>query len=196
MTLSGENRMDVPVRRHPVRRFLDALYLGCGVLAGVLLVAVCALMLTISLSREIGFQVRSGDDITGWLCAGSFALGLAHTFRYGDVVRVGLLIERFEGRTRLVLEAICLVIGCTMTGLLAFYCCDLVWDSYRFNERSQGVLPVPMWIPQIELAVGTVVQFIAFVDALVDTLRGRRPGYARSKPKTVEEVMEVASHGV
>ena len=188
--------MDMSVNRHPLRRFLDALYLGCGVLAGVSLVGVCILMLTISLSREIGFQVRSGDDITGWLCAASFALGLAHTFRYGDVVRVGILVERFEGRTRLVLETICLVIGCTMTGLLAYYCSDLVWDSYRFNEQSQGVMPIPMWIPQLGLAIGTAVQFIAFADSLVETLMGRRPVYARSKPKTVDEVMEAASHGV
>jgi TRAP-type C4-dicarboxylate transport system permease small subunit len=188
--------MDNAARPHPVRRALSALYLGCGILAGIFLVLICVLMLTISLSREIGFQVRSGDDITGWLCAAMSALGLANTFKAGDVVRVGLLVERFEGRKRLIAEAVCLVIGCIITGYLAYFSCDLVWDSYRFNERAQGVLPIPMWIPQLGLAVGTVVQFIAFAEELVLTLTGTRPSYARSAPKTVDEVMEAASHGV
>jgi TRAP-type C4-dicarboxylate transport system permease small subunit len=188
--------MDMAARRHFFRRFLDALYLGCGILAGIFLVGICALMLAISLSREIGFQVRAGDDITGWLCAAMSALGLAYTFKSGDVVRVGLLVEKFEGRKRLVIEAACLVIGCLITGYFAYYACDLVWDSYRFNERAQGVLAIPMWIPQLGMATGAVVQFIAFADELVCTLMGQRPSYARSAPKTVDEVIEAASHGV
>lgn len=188
--------MSDAAKPHPVRRALSALYLGCGILAGLFLVAICVLMLTISLSREIGFQVRAGDDITGWLCAAMSALGLAYTFKAGDVVRVGLLVEKFEGRKRLVLEAACLVIGCIITGYFAYFSCDLVWDSYRFNERAQGVLAVPMWIPQLGMAIGAVVQFIAFAEELVFTLLGARPSYARSAPKTVEEVMEAASHGV
>lgn len=182
--------------RGTARVLLDGLYMGCGIVAGLFLVLICVLMMLISVGREVGFNVPAGDDITGWLCAASFALGLAHTFKNGDVVRVGLLVEKLDGRARLWVEAACLAFGTLCTGALAWYCIDLVADSIEFNERAQGVLPIPMWIPQSAVAVGCAVQFVAFADELVRTLGGHRPAYAKDEPKTVEEVLERAASSV
>jgi TRAP-type C4-dicarboxylate transport system permease small subunit len=175
------------------RRALDGLYLATGWLAGLFLIAVCALMLTLSIGREIGINLRSGDDLTAWSCAAMAALGLAHTFKSGEMVRVGLLVEGLQGRTRVRVELAVLVLGTLLVGAFAYYACDLVWDSYRFNERAQGVLPVPMWIPQLGMAAGAIVLFIAFLDELVGAASGARPSYAKDPPKTVEEVIERAA---
>jgi ABC-type spermidine/putrescine transport system permease subunit II len=53
-------------------------------------------------------------------------------------------------------------------------------DAYRFGERSQGILSVPLWIPQAVMALGTVVLFVAFVDDLIVVLRGGRASYERA----------------
>ena len=45
-------------------------------------------------------------------------LGLAHTFRHGEMIRVGLLIDRFEGRTRWCVEIFALLIGLRLHRLL------------------------------------------------------------------------------
>ncbi len=172
---------------------LDGLYLACGWLAGLMLIVVCALMLILSAGREVSFNLRGGDEFAAWATAAMFALGLAHTFREGAMVRVGLLIERFEGRARLVAETVCLALGCVATGALAWFTVDLVWDSYRFNERAQGVVPVAMWLPQSALALGMIVQFIAFLDQFVGCLRGALPAYALPAPKTAAEVLERAA---
>jgi TRAP-type C4-dicarboxylate transport system permease small subunit len=179
--------------RSRVGRALDGLYLATGWLAGLFLIAVCVLMLILSVGRELGINLRSGDDLTAWSCAAMAALGLAHTFKSGEMVRVGLLIERLQGKRRVMAELAVLALGTTLAGYFAYFACDLVWDSYRFNERAQGVLPVPMWIPQLGMALGAIVLLIAFLDELAGALMGRRPTYAKDPPKTIEEVIERAA---
>jgi TRAP-type C4-dicarboxylate transport system permease small subunit len=176
-----------------MRRALDGLYLATGWLAGLFLIAVCVLMLILSVGREVGINLRSGDDLTAWSCAAMAALGLAHTFKSGEMVRVGLLIEGLKGRARVWAELAVLALGSLLVGAFAYYACDLVWDSYRFNERAQGVLPVPMWIPQLGMAAGAVVLFVAFLDELVRVASGLRPSYVKDPPKTIEEVIERAA---
>jgi TRAP-type C4-dicarboxylate transport system permease small subunit len=42
------------------------------------------------------------------------------------------------------------------------------------NDVSTGTDATPLWIPQIAMAVGMVVLFIALIDEWVLQLRGRR----------------------
>ncbi len=179
-----------------MRRPFRLLYLTCGWLAGISLVGICILMLLLSLGRIIGFNLRGGDEITAWASTATFALGLAHTFYHGEMVRVGLLIEGLSSRWRLIAEGLCLIVGSIFTGLLAFYCIDFVWDGYRFHEPTPGVLVIPLWVPQAPLAFGTSVLFIAMVEQLVLCLSGQRPAYAKDAPKTTEEVLERAASSV
>src|SRR5262245_59031932 len=50
-------------------------------------------MLAQALGREIGVLVRGADDIVAWLCAASAFFALGHTFRHGELVRVGGLVR-------------------------------------------------------------------------------------------------------
>ena len=179
-----------------LRRILDVLYTACGVLAAACLVGICALMMLLSIGREIGVNVRSGDDITAWLNAAMFALGLAYTFRHGEIVRVGLGIERLTGRARVRAEAACLVVGTASAGALAVFTADMVRDAWAFNDRAQGVLAAPMWIVQLPVAFGMAVLFVAFAEQLLLALCGTKPLYARDPPKTKDEVLARAAEGV
>ena len=50
----------------------------------------------------------------------------------------------------------------------------LAWLSHDFNDMSTANDATPLWIPQLAMAVGTVVLLIAFVDEWVLELRGLR----------------------
>ena len=50
----------------------------------------------------------------------------------------------------------------------------MTWQSLQFNDMSQGVIAMPLWIPQLGYSGGLVILFIAFVDELVHVLRGYR----------------------
>ena len=175
-----------------MRVFLDRLHLYAGYLAGAFMVAIFALMMAISIGREINFNVRAGDDFVSWCMAAMAFLGLAHTFRHGEMIRVGLIIDLIEGRKRWYVEIFALLIGCGFIGFFAFYAVQMNWQSWQFNDMSQGVVIIPMWIPQLGYSVGLVILLIAFVDELIHVLMGGEPRYEKPKPKTAEEVVEQA----
>jgi TRAP-type C4-dicarboxylate transport system permease small subunit len=175
-----------------IRRLLDGLYLAAGYLAGAFLVAIFVLMMILSAGRPLGINLPAGDDFTAWCMAATAFLGLAHTFRNGEMIRVGLLIDRFEGPTRRVIEIVSLIIGCGFIGFFAWHAVVMNYQTFVFAERAQGVVPVPMWIPQLGYSGGLVILLIAFVDELVHVLRGGDPRYEKPKPQTAEEIVERA----
>jgi TRAP-type C4-dicarboxylate transport system permease small subunit len=180
-----------------IRRLLDALYLGAGYLAGLFLIAIFVMMMAMSLGREFGVNVKSGDDIASWFMAALAFLGLAHTFKSGEMIRVGLLTDRLEGRVRWVTELFALTLAALFIGYFAWHAVDLVLTSWRINDMSTGVLVVPLWIPQIGFTSGLVILFIAIVDELVRVVAGNAPSYQKEPPRTAEEVIErAASSGV
>ena len=116
-------------------------------------------------------------------------LGLAHAFKAGEIIRVGLLLDRLQGRARRAVEVACLTVGAALVGYFAWYAVRLVVDSWRFNDMSQGVVAVPLWIPQIGFAAGLVILFVAFLDELVRVLAGHRPTYEKPPPASPDEVI-------
>src|SRR5215211_6074130 len=76
----------------------------------------------------------------------------------------GLVIDWLDGRVRRLVEIAALVVG---TGFIAFFAWHAVamnYDSWRFGDMSQGVIAVPLWIPQLGYSGGLVILLIAFVD--------------------------------
>src|SRR6476646_12061684 len=93
------------------RVILDRLYLFAGYAAGGFLLAIFVLMMLLSAGRPLGLNIPAGDDFVSWCMVATSFLGLAHTFRHGEMIRVGLLIDRLEGRTRHYVEISALLIG-------------------------------------------------------------------------------------
>lgn len=175
-----------------IRRALDGLYLGAGWLAGLFMLAIFVLMMLLSVGRLIAVNIPAGDDFVAWCMAASAFLGLAHTFRSGELIRVGLVTDHLKGRAKQVVEFVCLVIGTGAVGFFAWNAAVLTWDSFRFNDISQGVIAIPLWIPQLGYSGGLVILFIAFVDEFVHALRGGKPRYEKEPPATAEELVERA----
>ncbi len=176
-----------------LRKALDGLYLLAGWLAGVFLIAILCLMMALSIGREVGINVKSGDDITAWCMASMAFLGLAHTFKSGEMIRVGLLTDRLSGRAKHVAELFSLVMGSVIVGYFAWQVVLMTYTSWLINDMSTGVLVVPLWIPQIGFAAGLVILFIAMVDELIHVLAGNKPRYEKEPPKTAEEAIERAA---
>lgn len=160
-----------------LRRGLDALYHWSGVLAAVALAGTCTIMLVQVVTRETGILFRGADDIVAWLCAASAFLALGHTFRRGELVRMMLAIERLEARRRWWAEVFALGVTTLFVGYMLYAVVGFVWESWKFNEVAQGLIRIPIWIPQISFIVGVAVFFIAVVDEFVAVLSGRKPAY-------------------
>jgi len=178
-----------------LRRCLDGLYLFAGYLAGLFLIAVFLLMMSLSIGRQINVNIRSGDDLAAWCMAAMAFLGLAHTFKSGEMIRVGLLIDKIRGRARWVIEIFALVMAALFIGYFTWHAVDLVITSWRINDMSTGALVIPLWLPQLGFTTGLAILLVALLDELVHVLAGHKPRYEREPPKTAEEAIERASQG-
>jgi TRAP-type C4-dicarboxylate transport system permease small subunit len=175
-----------------IRAVLDRLYLFAGYAAGGFMVLIFVLMMVLSAGRPLSINLPAGDDFTAWCMAAMAFLGLAHTFRSGEMIRVGLLIDKLEGRTRRVIEITALVVGTGFIAFFAWHAARMNYDSWRFHDMSQGVIAVPLWLPQLGYSIGLVILLIAFVDELIHVIGGGEPRYEQPKPTTAEEVVERA----
>jgi TRAP-type C4-dicarboxylate transport system permease small subunit len=160
-----------------LRRTLDGLYLAGGVLGAMALVAILLLILGNVLGRQLGLVVPSADDLTAFAVAGSAVLPLAYAFRHGAHIRVDLFIGRLRGRARGAIEVLVLAIACAMVAFFAYATFDQMSDSFAFEEVSQGMLGIPLWIPQVALPIGAGLFAIALLDDLVVVLAGGIPSY-------------------
>jgi TRAP-type C4-dicarboxylate transport system permease small subunit len=160
-----------------VRRALDSLYSLSGALAALCLAGICGLMLAQALGREFGLLIRGADDITSWLCAASAFFALGYTFRHGELVRVGLWIDMLKDRARWGAEVVALTITALFVGYMAWAVSKFVYESWKFNEVAQGLIKLPIWIPQMSFVLGVLIFLVAVLDELTAVLRGQKPAY-------------------
>ena len=157
-----------------MRRLLDFLYTGAAWLAALAMIGVLLMVLLSIASRQFGFHVPGTDAYAGYSMAAAGFLALAHTLKCNEHIRVTLLLGHLEGRARHALEMWALTAAVGLSGLFAFYSVRLAWVSRAINDMSTSSDATPLWIPQVGMAAGTVILFIAFVDDWVLELKSKR----------------------
>ena len=157
-----------------MRRLLDFLYDSAAALAALFMVCLLGMVLLSIGSRQLNFHVPGTDSYAGYLMAAAGFLALAHTLKRGEHIRVTLLLNFLTGGMKKAFEIWALGIATLLSCLFAAYSCKLAWQSHVFNDISTGSDATPLWIPQVAMAVGTVILAIAFVDELVLEWMGKR----------------------
>jgi TRAP-type C4-dicarboxylate transport system permease small subunit len=157
-----------------MRRILDLIYDGAAWLAALAMIGVLLAVLASIISRQLGVNVPGTDAYAGYSMAAAGFLALAHTLKHNEHIRVTLILGRLHGKAKHGLEMWALTAAIFLAGLFAFYSVRLAWQSHALNDVSTGNDATPLWIPQIGMAVGTVVLLIAFIDEWWLELQGRR----------------------
>jgi TRAP-type C4-dicarboxylate transport system permease small subunit len=166
-----------------VKSPLEPLYRFTGALAVACLAGIAAIILADVALRQFGGQIKSSDDFAGFALVGTAMLGLAPTYRQGEQIRVGLLLERFSGTARRYVEILVLLVATIMVGWATWWIGRFVYDSWQYHEVSQGLIAVNLWIPQSLMFLGIFVLLLAIVEDLVRMLSGLPASYM-----TVEQV--------
>jgi TRAP-type C4-dicarboxylate transport system permease small subunit len=163
-----------------MRKALDFLYDAAGYLAAFFVFLICLIMVVSSVMRQTGFRTGGTDDIVSWITAATAFLGLAHTFKHGDFVRVGLLLEQLGPKMRRVFEFVALLIATCFVGYMSYAICTYVHLSYVLKDMANGLVVIPKWIPQMSVAIGCILLFIALLDELILVIMNRIPTYVRA----------------
>ncbi len=157
-----------------MRKTLDSLYTASIWIAAIFMILLLVMVLLSILGRQLHFHVRGTDAYAGYMMAGAGFFALAHTLKRGEHIRVTLLLQAMSPKPRRALEIFSLASAVLLSGLLAWFSVSLCWQSYSIHDISTGNDATPLWIPQLAMAIGTLVLFIAFVDELVAEVRGTR----------------------
>lgn len=159
---------------------LKPLYDAFGVVAAFFLVMIGIVILTSIVSRQLAISVPGLNAYAGYCMAASSFLALAHTFIHGGHIRVTLVLQRFQGRTRKWAEIFCLAVAAYLSVYFAWYAIKMVRVSYEIGDISQSPDATPLWIPQVAMALGGGMLAVAIVERLILVLLGAEPDEAKA----------------
>ena len=162
-------------------RLLDKLYAAGGILAAILMGLIALLTLSQVVGRIFGIVVPDAGELAGYAMAGATFLALAPTFRSGGHIRVNLLLSHVRPGLRRAFEIWCLAILAVIGAMFAAFSVQMVLDSHSFGDVSTGMITIPLWMPQVSMALGAILLEIAVIDEFVSVLRGREPRYERTE---------------
>ncbi|QEQ96182.1 TRAP transporter small permease [Neptunomonas concharum] len=172
-----------------MRSLLNTLYLASGYLSGLCIALITLIITSQIVGRLFGFIVPSAEDFSGYALAAATFFGLAYTFREGGHIRVTLVIQNWRPRFRYFQELCVLLFALLLVSFMSFYSVHMVWESYVFEEVSSGYVSVPIWMPQVPVALGVIVLNIAILDDVIAMLRRQSPSYkAHENELHLEEV--------
>ncbi|OED39472.1 ABC transporter substrate-binding protein [Chromatiales bacterium (ex Bugula neritina AB1)] len=150
-------------------KFLDWLYLASGVIAALFLVAILCLIVLQMVARwtgASGYMVSSAPNFAGYCMAAASFFAFAHTLNRAAHIRVSIVLN-LMGRYRPWLEAWCLAIAGATVTYLAWFAIKATHWSHKFHDISQGQDAWPIWIPQMSMAIGSVLLAVCVWDNLV-----------------------------
>jgi len=172
-----------------VRRLLDWLY-TVSLWASALCLVAIALLVGLQLAARLldgalslvhlprtDFVILSLDEICGNLLAAASFLALAGTLKAGAHIRVTLMLSALSERRRHIMEIWAFGFATAASAFMTGHLANFAWVSFRFHEVSNGVVKVPLAIPQTAMAIGALVLTVALLDEFSIILRGGRPTF-------------------
>lgn len=180
-----------------MRNFLDKLYALSGAIAATFILSICIVVLLqvganmISTfiqavtGKPYGLAIPSYSEFTGYFLVGATFFALASSLRHGAHIRVTLIIGALRSNIRRFSEIMACLVGLGFSTFFAWYSILMVMNSFKFNDLSAGILPIPTWIPQVSMPLGLIVLSIALADTLIELLRGQRPDFLDSEEETL-----------
>lgn len=172
-----------------MRTVLNAVYTAALWLAALCLVAIVVLVLAQVGARSLdavlgligqprtGWQILSLSEIAGFLLAGASFLALGPTFKSGGHIRVTMFLPMTGPVARRWIEQGAVLLALLIAVYLAWHITALAHESWRFNELSIGLVPIPLVWPQIPLVIGAWVLVIALADEALVIFRQGRFGF-------------------
>ncbi len=171
-----------------MRKFLDGLYAGSLGIAGVFLVGIFLVMIGEAVMRKMGSYIPGASELIGWFCAAAGFLALPATFKRGDMVRVGVLVDKLPPPLRKVMILACLLLAAVFTAYMLWASGNYLWRSWRSEEMTQGMIEIATWIPQASMVLGALLLLVAVVDELLAALRAPAASLRAERAMSMEDV--------
>lgn len=154
-----------------LRRFLDTLFAASLGLAGVFLLGIFGLMVGEAIFRTAGGYITGANELIGWFCAAAGFLALPATFKKGDMVRVTYAVDALPAGLRKAALLACLAVAMVFVGYLGLAVASYLVSGWRSEELTQGMILIPVWVPQSSFLAGVALLWLAVLDEFVRVLQ-------------------------
>lgn len=156
---------------------LQKLYHACGVGAAVSIFLMAVLVVAGIVLRIFHITIPGIIELSSFCLVSASFLALAHTFRHNVHIRISVLTQYLPPRPRRFFEMFALLVAGVTSIWLTFHAGSMAWEAFIFNDRSEGMLPIPLWIPQLLMTVGILMLGISVAEEFVRMCRGHEPVY-------------------
>lgn len=127
--------------------------------------------LEIVLRTFFATSTYSMDEYVGYAVGGLTFFALAHTFRNGQQIRVGLLTSRLRGRAAIVVEVICILFTFAICVFLARFLWRMLARDFERGSVTSTLNETPLWIIDAVIFTGLVLFLIQLAASLIEVLR-------------------------
>lgn len=145
---------------------LDVLYNAGGAVAAVFMIGILVIIVLQMVARWTDIDFPGATNYAGYCMAAASFLAFAYALNHGAHIRVSLLLSALGDKARWA-EIWCFAIGAVTATYFARYALKGTWLSWKLEDVSQGQDAMPLWIPQLSMAVGAVILAICFWDHLI-----------------------------
>lgn len=176
-----------------MRKALDALYAG-ALYSACLAMATIALLVFIQIAGRVidraadligaprlGLSVPSLAEFGGFLFIAAAFLALAPTFRAAVHIRVTLALRHIGPRADRMLTGAVLLIAFGLAAFAAWVVGYQTFESYQRGSVSYGLIPIPLFLPQVLMTGGLVIFAIAILDDLVNLVLKGETAFRRAE---------------
>ena len=168
-----------------------ALAVVCGY---ALLALTFLIVFEIFARRLLGFSLQGVDEIGGYVVAITGTFGFAYALLERSHTRIDIVLNRFAGRGRSLLNALAMLMVAAAALFMTWYAYRALGDSIEFNSRAATPLQTPIWIPQSLWLAGLVLFSVTgvalAVHAVLLAARDPREANRRYGPSSLEEEIE------
>ncbi len=154
-------------------KWLEHLAKACGAVAACFLCLIAVLVTAQIVARMMGEMIPSSDEFAAWAMASSIFLALPYTMLRGEHIRVSLILQFLPKRLHKPYELVATLIALVISAWMSYYVVEFVYESYLFNDVSQGIVTVPMWIPQFGMPIGLCIFTLMLLRRLICCVRNQ-----------------------
>lgn len=140
-----------------LKRALHGMYTLAGVAAALCLGLILSLIVAQIVARQFDTHIPSSGDVMGYAVVWATFLGLPYTMQARGHIRVELLTSRMPRQYRKLLALLVGLFATAMLAVLSYYIITLIYESWAYQDVSDGEIPMLLWLIQLPMAIGCIL---------------------------------------
>ena len=152
-----------------VTRVLDRVYLGMGYLCGTMFLLLALFITYQVIARKFDFVMAPGMDLmSGYTMAMASTWAFSYALRAGSHVRIDVLLPFMSPKVRWLADQAALGSIVFFIAVTSWKTWVMVLKSYEIGAVTNTYPLVPLWIPQIFVAIGFSMLAFTAVHMMID----------------------------